>query len=161
MTNREFFIQRWEAEFPVMRSVLQSLPPDKMDYRPHPKSRTAAQLVALLVYEEKTGIELCDTKEIRWQEPKPTLSVEEMIRQFDEYHRELAVRLRQLDDSAWDQTAKLLVADEVVLKERVGGLFWGILFDTVHHRGQLSVYIRPMGGKVPSIYGPSADDLGM
>jgi len=34
------------------------------------------------------------------------------------------------------------------------------LFDIVHHRGQLSTYIRPMGGKVPSIYGPSADDAG-
>jgi uncharacterized damage-inducible protein DinB len=34
------------------------------------------------------------------------------------------------------------------------------LFDAIHHRGQLSVYIRPMGGRVPSIYGPSADDPG-
>ncbi|HZL66321.1 MAG TPA: DinB family protein, partial [Candidatus Limnocylindrales bacterium] len=32
------------------------------------------------------------------------------------------------------------------------------LFDAIHHRGQLTVYIRPMGGKVPAIYGPSADD---
>src|SRR5689334_7291005 len=39
----------------------------------------------------------------------------------------------------------------------VGGLLWIALFDAVHHRGQLSAYIRPMGGKVPSIYGPSAD----
>lgn len=36
-------------------------------------------------------------------------------------------------------------------------MLWGFLFDMVHHRGQLSAYIRPMGGKVPSIYGPSAD----
>jgi len=34
---------------------------------------------------------------------------------------------------------------------------WIALFDAVHHRGQLSTYIRPMGGKVPSIYGPSGD----
>jgi uncharacterized damage-inducible protein DinB len=37
---------------------------------------------------------------------------------------------------------------------------WGYLFDMVHHRGQLSSYLRPMGAKVPSIYGPSADDSG-
>jgi hypothetical protein len=37
---------------------------------------------------------------------------------------------------------------------------WGFLFDEVHHRGQLSTYLRPMGGKVPSIHGPSADDPG-
>ena len=43
----------------------------------------------------------------------------------------------------------------------LGGMIWSTLFDLIHHRGQLSTYIRPMGGKVPSIYGPSADDPGM
>jgi uncharacterized damage-inducible protein DinB len=51
-------------------------------------------------------------------------------------------------------------AEEILLKDTVGGLLWIALFDTVHHRGQLSTYIRPMGGNVPSIYGPSADDAG-
>ena len=49
---------------------------------------------------------------------------------------------------------------EILLKDTVGGLLWIALFDLVHHRGQLSAYIRPMGGKVPSIYGPSADAAG-
>lgn len=49
---------------------------------------------------------------------------------------------------------------EIILKDTVGGLLWLALFDAVHHRGQLSTYIRPMGGKVPSVYGPSADDPG-
>ena len=44
-----------------------------------------------------------------------------------------------------------------VLKDTIGGVVWIALFDAVHHRGQLSTYIRPMGGTVPSIYGPSAD----
>jgi uncharacterized damage-inducible protein DinB len=42
----------------------------------------------------------------------------------------------------------------------LGVMVWFTLFDLIHHRGQLSTYIRPMGGKVPSIYGPSADDPG-
>jgi uncharacterized damage-inducible protein DinB len=42
----------------------------------------------------------------------------------------------------------------------VGELLWYIFFDAIHHRGQLSTYIRPMGGQVPSIYGPSGDDPG-
>ena len=37
--------------------------------------------------------------------------------------------------------------------------FWGFLHDMIHHRGQLTVYIRPMGGKVPGVYGPSADEM--
>jgi uncharacterized damage-inducible protein DinB len=37
---------------------------------------------------------------------------------------------------------------------------WGFLLDLIHHRGQLSVYLRPMGGRVPPIYGPSGDENG-
>ena len=37
-------------------------------------------------------------------------------------------------------------------------MLWAVLFDAIHHRGQLSLYIRLTGGKVPAIYGPSADE---
>ena len=43
----------------------------------------------------------------------------------------------------------------------ISGFLWMFFFDAIHHRGQLSTYIRPMGGKVPSIYGPSGDDPNM
>ena len=49
----------------------------------------------------------------------------------------------------------------VAWKAPLGEMMWGLLFDAIHHRGQLSTYIRPMGGKVPSIYGPSGDDPGV
>jgi uncharacterized damage-inducible protein DinB len=45
-------------------------------------------------------------------------------------------------------------------EDTVGGFLWSFLFDAIHHRGQLSTYLRPMGSKVPAIYGPSADDPG-
>jgi uncharacterized damage-inducible protein DinB len=45
----------------------------------------------------------------------------------------------------------------MVSEQPIGGFLWFILFDAIHHRGQLSAYIRPMGGKVPAIYGPSGD----
>ena len=62
---------------------------------------------------------------------------------------------------AWHHQAWLVrEKEEILLKNTVGGLLWIALFDVVHHRGQLSTYIRPMGGKVPSIYGPSADEAG-
>jgi uncharacterized damage-inducible protein DinB len=40
----------------------------------------------------------------------------------------------------------------------LGDILRGFLYDAVHHRGQLTTYLRPMGGKVPSIYGPSGDE---
>jgi uncharacterized damage-inducible protein DinB len=53
------------------------------------------------------------------------------------------------------------VDGKVAWETSLGDMLWGFLFDGIHHRGQLSTYLRPMGAKVPSIYGPSADDPGM
>lgn len=161
MTNREFFIERWEQEHPAFLRVLQALPPSRLDYRPHPRSRSAAELVWLLAYEEQTGSELIDTGEINWNETPPPPSLEEMIGVYEKAHSELAPRLARLDDRRWEEDkVQLVVAGQVALEETLAAMFWGVLFDAVHHRGQLSVYLRPMGGKVPSIYGPSADDMG-
>lgn len=160
MTYREIFILKLEAEYPAMIRVFRALPADKLDYRPHPRSRSAGELVALLVYEKQTGIELCEKGEINWNEPKGFGRLDEMIANYERLHASLLERLRKLEDAAWDRKAKFLVGGQNVMDETVGGLFWHDLFDSVHHRGQLSVYIRPMGGKVPSIYGPSADDMG-
>jgi len=85
-------------------------------------------------------------------------TLEEMLAAYDRHHHALAEKLNRLDDTTWNRPAWLTRGEqEIVLKDTVGGLLWLALFDAVHHRGQLSTYIRPMGGKVPSIYGPSAD----
>jgi uncharacterized damage-inducible protein DinB len=82
----------------------------------------------------------------------------QMIQAYIDHHRLLANKLTQLNASAWDRAASLTRGEqEIILKDTVGGLLWLAFFDALHHRGQLSAYIRPMGGKVPSISGPSAD----
>ncbi|MBI4639629.1 MAG: hypothetical protein HY731_02985 [Candidatus Tectomicrobia bacterium] len=161
MTNREFFLTRWEAEFPAFVRVFKALPPDKLDYRPHPRSRSAAELVWLLAYEEQTGSELVDTGKIDWKETSPSHSLDQMIVTYEKAHADLGRRLRELDDNSWEgKKGKFIVNGNMVMEEPLGDFFWSALFDAIHHRGQLSTYIRPMGGKVPSIYGPSADDPG-
>jgi uncharacterized damage-inducible protein DinB len=63
-----------------------------------------------------------------------------------------------MDEEAWNRTAQFYVNGKVVSEQPVGTFLWFILFDAIHHRGQLAAYLRPMGGKVPAIYGPSADE---
>jgi uncharacterized damage-inducible protein DinB len=84
-----------------------------------------------------------------------------MIAAYERDHAVFLERVKNLDDAAWGKTAQFLVGGQVALEMPLGEMLWKFLFDAVHHRGQLSTYIRPMGGKVPSIYGPSADDPGM
>ena len=69
-----------------------------------------------------------------------------------------APRLKRLDEKSWSEKTAQLVVEGRVFETTLGHMWWLGLFDALHHRGQLSVYLRHMGGKVPSIYGPSADD---
>ena len=81
-----------------------------------------------------------------------------MIAEYEKHHKNLAGKLANMDEGTWARVAWLKRGEqEILLKDTVGGLMWLAFFDAVHHRGRLSTYIRPMGGKVPSIYGPSAD----
>jgi uncharacterized damage-inducible protein DinB len=65
-----------------------------------------------------------------------------------------------MDDESWMSPAKFLFEEQLIMEGPRMQLAWGLFLDSVHHRGQLSTYLRPMGSKVPSIYGPSADDQG-
>ena len=166
LSNREFFIQRWEQEYPAFVRVFKAVPANSLDYRPHPRSRSAGELVALLVSAQQSCIELCKGRKsmysgLRWQEPGGFDRLEEMIAAYERDHDMLAKQLHTLEGGAWYHQAWLIQGtEEILLKDTIGGLLWIALFDVIHHRGQLSTYIRPMGGKVPSIYGPSADDAG-
>ena len=62
-------------------------------------------------------------------------------------------RLRALPAERWNGTL------EFFGKQRPASpMAWSFLFDIVHHRGQITTYLRPMGSTVPQIYGPSADE---
>ena len=109
MTNREFFVKRWTGEYPAFVKVMKALPKDRLDYRPHARSRSAAELVWLLTLKEAAGSALIDTGRIDWKEPPPPPpgSLEEMIAAFERAHAELATRLGKLDEAAWDRKAAL------------------------------------------------------
>jgi uncharacterized damage-inducible protein DinB len=111
---------------------------------------------ALLVSAQQSCIELCKSRKslysgLRWKEPASFGPLPELIAAYERDHNLLAEQLRGLDDESWIHQAWLIEDDtELLLKNTVGGLLWIALFDFVHHRGQLSTYIRPMGGKVPA-----------
>lgn len=165
-SSREFFIQRWEQEYPAFVSVFKALPANLLDHRLHPQSRSAGELVALMVSAQQSCIELCKSQKsmysgLRWQGSSGLGTLAAMIEAYERDHDALGNQLRSLDENGWNHPAWLIQGkEEILLKDTVGGLLWIALFDVIHHRGQLSSYIRPMGGRVPSIYGPSGDEPG-
>ncbi len=78
---------------------------------------------------------------------------------FDSDYHALVELIRKTPESRFNEgTVKFFTGPGQLGDIPVIGFCWFILCDQIHHRGQLSVYVRMAGGKVPSIYGPSADE---
>jgi hypothetical protein len=123
LNNREFFVRRWEQEYPAFLRLFKALPPNDLDYRPHPRSRSARELVGLLVYAQKSCIELCHSKKsmysgLRWQEPNTSAGLPELIAMYEQDHLEFSKCLRELTDSDWRHQAWLVQGkEEILLKD--------------------------------------------
>ena len=161
MNTREFLIGAFKAERPKFERVLRAVPPDQMAYRPHERSSSAGDIVWLLASELDDACVVVDRGEIDYVLPPAPATLAERITAYERNASEFEHRLARLDDAAWGRPTRFLMDGKVVWEAPLGEMLWGFLFDAIHHRGQLSTYLRPMGAKVPSIYGPSADDPGM
>jgi len=159
MNTREYYAQAFKAEKPKFVRVLQAVPGDQAAYRPHPKSSSAGDIVWLLASELKDACDLVDNGEVEYV-PRPAPGLADSVAAYERNAAELERRLGSIDDASWDKKSKFLMDGKVVWESTLGDMLYGFLFDAIHHRGQLSAYLRPMGAKVPSIYGPSADDPG-
>jgi uncharacterized damage-inducible protein DinB len=161
MTNREFCISRRKAEMPAFIRVLKAVPQGRLDYRPDPKSRTGAELAWFMAAEEGALVSLLETGTIAWKDEAPPATIEAIVAAFERNAAAVDERLARLDEGGWEKKGRFLMDGAPAWEDSVGQFVWGFLFDMVHHRGQLSTYLRPMGSKVPSIYGPSGDDSGL
>jgi uncharacterized damage-inducible protein DinB len=159
-SNFEYCRKQRKQELSKFVNVLKALPQGRLDYRPDPKSRTAAELAWVLAEEEAGLLRLLETGQVEWKETKPPARVDEIVALYEKSATAVNQRLDRMDEAAWEKKGKFLMAGAPPWEDSIGEFVWGFLFDAIHHRGQLSTYLRPMGGKVPSIYGPSADDAG-
>ena len=156
MTSREFYLERRRAEHPVFVKVIKSVPPDRVDYKPHERSPSAQQIVWTMTNELRSCIDAATTFRGEWK-TDPPLPFYEMVQLFERLSNDLADRVAEMDDASWNRVAQFYYNGKMVSEQPLGQFLWYILFDAIHHRGQLSTYLRPMGAKVPAIYGPSAD----
>lgn len=158
MDEKELFMKFWEREAPATRKVIARIPQDNSGYKPDPKSRNAREIAWLIVMEEKVLAEGLETGTIEWRDFPAPDTVEEILATYDRNHEDIAKRLHALDHSVWEKEFRFVYGEYEISKGTGYHFAWEFLFDSVHHRGQLSTYLRPMGSTVPSIYGPSADE---
>ena len=158
MTNREFFLQRRSMEQRSFNQVFEAVKPDKLDWRPEPKARSARELLGHLIGHEQDVLELLEHGEINHRMQVPFTDVNQAVDLFRKAYEAVKAQLESTDDATWEQNnGKFIMDGKTVYEFPRRDLGWMLWFDSIHHRGQLSTYLRPMGSKVPSIYGPSAD----
>jgi len=159
MTTLEFCRKRREAETPMFIRVLKAIPDAKPGYRPDPKSRTAAEIAWVLTQEEAALASLLAKGSTEWKEEKAPAKVADIVAAFERHAAEVNAHLKKLDETGWQKKGTFLMGGQP-WEDTMEQFVWGFLFDAIHHRGQITTYLRAMGSKVPSLYGPSADDPG-
>ena len=156
---REKLIETIEREHETTLKVLRAFPTDQADLRPHPKSKTAKELAFIFVLERglATGV-MSGTLNLGGQPPEAPVTFEEIITALEQAQRAYVELLRSYSDEQLAENVTFLVAPKTPGPVKRLDFAWFLLFDEIHHRGQFSVYLRMANGKVPSIYGPTADE---
>lgn len=159
MTEKDQFIQNWEREFNTTLKILKSYPTAKDTLQPHGKCPTARDLAWRMVSEERVFVNGALTGNFDFMSgPKTPASLAEITAQYERGHRENVEKIKKMSDADFNRMVKFMVAPKTMGDVRSADTLWMMMMDTIHHRGQFSVYLRMADGKVPSIYGPTADE---
>ncbi len=154
MDEKALFTDFWTRESKTTRNVLARIP-EGSDYRPDPKSRTAHEIAWQIVCEEKMIIEALETGKAEWAPPLMPATMKEVLDAYEKQSAGMEKRWKNLPDEKWYGNLEFFGSSRPA-----SPMAWSFLFDIVHHRGQITTYLRPMGSTVPQIYGPSADEPG-
>jgi uncharacterized damage-inducible protein DinB len=152
MDEQSLFTSFWVKESQTTSKVLARIP-DRSTYKPDPKSRTAQEIAWQIVCEEMMLIDALESGKASWSPPTTPQSMQDVLAAYTERAAQIAGRLRALPAERW--AGQL---DFFGKARPAAPMAWSFLFDIVHHRGQITTYLRPMGSTVPQVYGPSADE---
>jgi uncharacterized damage-inducible protein DinB len=156
------FLKELEMESVSTRKCLERIPEKLYDWKPHEKSMKMGYLT-LLVAEIPLWIwQMVETNEIDFAKFAhfQARSTAEMVRHFDENLAKARNALSNTSDDALAETFYLKNNGQVLVSMPRSAHIGPTINHLVHHRGQLTVYMRLNNILVPSIYGPSADDRG-
>lgn len=150
-----------EREHERTMRVLRAYPDDQSDFKPSERSRTAREVAWPLALGHGRLMVKALTTGFDWSKPvaPPPMpsKMSEIAAAVEQSYREAMAALEAADDAKLDGTVQFFVGPKTLGDIPVVDFLWFLVFDHVHHRGQLSVYLRIVG-KVPAIYGPSGDE---
>ena len=161
-TPKQQFLDGFKRETATTLRVLKAYPADKLDLRPSPRSQTARDLAWLFVMEQNLAQKAL-TAGFDWSTPPPKQpaapdSLDAIIKAIEDANTRMIALVEKTPDAQLGETVKFFTGPKTLGDIPKIDFLWFLLCDQIHHRGQLSVYLRMADGKVPSIYGPSGDE---
>jgi uncharacterized damage-inducible protein DinB len=158
MSEKDLHLSQQELEHKTTLRVLRAFPPEKASFKPHETSMTALETGWMMAGMQVDPDEIM-VDEMKMDDPRTTPKTwDELIAGYEKAHATFVRKLRAIPDEALNGTIRIPVAKDRMEAQRRADVLWFFLHGLIHHRGQLSVYLRMVGGKVPSIYGPSGDE---
>ena len=162
MALKEALISEFEQEMANTRKTLERAPTEKLGWKPHEKSFTLGELAAHMAEIPNWLVNTLDDDELNLKGPftrnTPT-AIEEILAAFDANVAEAKKSLAKVDDAHFAKMWSLKVEDKQLFSMPRAAVARGMIMNhSVHHRGQMTVYLRLLDIPVPAIYGPSADE---
>ena len=160
MTIGQSFLKEVEGEFKSSRRLIERVPSDKGPWKPHPKSSALGHLTQFvcrmpkIMSEIVKGIDL-DLAATPGYTFEPT---DALLRTFDANVAELRRTLSGAKDSDFDGTWNVRSGADVYATAGRQDALRNTINHFVHHRGQLTVYLRLLDVPIPQLYGPTADE---
>jgi uncharacterized damage-inducible protein DinB len=166
MPYKDSLLSEFDMEMDNTRRTLDRVPDDKFSWKPHEKSGTLGWMATHIatiphwakMTMEQESLDLAPAGGSNYVPPKPT-NRKELLEVFDKTRKEARAALAAGNDAAFAKPWALLMSGRELFREpRSAVLRRMVLNHLIHHRGQLTMYLRLLNVPVPALYGPSADE---
>jgi uncharacterized damage-inducible protein DinB len=169
MSIAQSLLPELDQEMAGTRKTLERIPADKFEFRPHEKSFTMISLATHIANMLNWGTVTIQQDSFDYAPPGaepyqelPAASVEDLLAKFDKGLAEFREALAGASDETLLANWSLLGGGNTIFTMPRIACLRGMIFNhLIHHRAQLTVYLRMCDVPVPALYGPSADDTGM
>ncbi len=165
MTMTEWFLTALESEAAKSRRVLEQVPTGKREWKPHERSMELGYLsdlvanipswVGMAITQDELDVAPKDGPKYK---PAPLHTSAELVAALDKAVAQAREALKNTTDAHLETSWRLLASGQLALEQPRHQVIRDTFLHSAHHRGQMTVHLRLLGSKVPSVYGPTADD---
>lgn len=158
---KQQFLDAFDREHATTMRVLRAYPPDRLDLRPHEKCKSAKELAWVFALERGLGTMVFNDEFVEkatGEMPQPPEAWDALLDTVKKASADFRDLVASTPVEELGRKVRFFTAPQTMGEVSRLDWIWFLLHDEIHHRGQFSIYLRMADGRVPSIYGPTADE---